>query len=119
MNPARAARDAAGAAQTQWTPPVLRTVASKAEGIDELVAALDRHFAFLETSGGLRERRRRRLRERVVEVAEQRVRQRLWRDDETERWLEGRIPAMESGAATPFGVADDLLARSGRLLAGG
>ncbi|MFL5579340.1 MAG: methylmalonyl Co-A mutase-associated GTPase MeaB [Gemmatimonadaceae bacterium] len=119
MNPARAAREAAQDAQEGWTPPVLRTVAAKGEGVDELIAALDRHFAHLEASGRLRERRRRRLRERVAEVVEQRVRQRLWRDDETARWLDGRIPDLESGAATPFGVADELLARSARLLTGG
>jgi len=120
MNPARAAREAAhGHGEEGWTPAVLRTVAAKGEGIDELVAALDRHFTHLEASGELRERRRRRLRERVVEVVEQRVRQRLWRDDETARWLDERIPEMESGGATPFGVADALLARSAALVAGG
>ena len=102
----------------QWTPPVLRTVAAKEEGISELVAALDRHFHYLERSGTLRERRRARLRERVVEVAEQRMRRRLWTDPATSRWLDERLPALESGESTPFAVADALLARSGDLLTG-
>ena len=69
-----------------WTPPVLRTVAAKDEGIAELVAALDRHFRYLERSGRLRERRR------------------------------ARLPELESGRATPFGIADALLAMSADLL---
>jgi LAO/AO transport system kinase len=117
MNPGRAAREAAKSERPdEWTPPVLRTVAVKGEGMDELVRALDRHFAYLETSGVLSERRRARLRERVVDVVHERVRRRLWRDAETNRWLDERLPALEAGETNPFDVADALLARSGNLL---
>ncbi|HET7456226.1 MAG TPA: methylmalonyl Co-A mutase-associated GTPase MeaB [Gemmatimonadaceae bacterium] len=121
LNPARAAREAAAAAadghgEGGWTPPVLRTVAAKGEGVDDVLAALDRHFAYLESSGTLRRRRRERLRERVVEVVERKVRERLWRDAATAAWLDGRLDVIESGAATPFAVADELLSRSGALL---
>ena len=110
-------REAAAAEDAdQWTPPVLRTSALKGEGIDELVQALDRHFRYLERSGTLRERRRSRLRERVVEVVEDKTRRRLWGDAATNAWLEERLPALESGQATPFGIADALLARSADLL---
>ncbi len=109
---------AASAAEddTQWTPPVLRTVAAKDEGITELVAALDRHFRYLERSGTLRARRRMRLRDRVVEVVEAKVRRRLWTDAATNQWLEERLPDLETGTATPVAIADDLLARSVDLL---
>jgi LAO/AO transport system kinase len=99
-----------------WTPPVLRTVAAKDEGIAELVGALDRHFGYLERSGRLRERRLARLRERVVEVVEDKTRRRLWADAGTNAWLEARLPELERGEATPFGIADALLARSADLL---
>src|SRR5258705_2666471 len=50
MNPGRAAREAAkGDRPENWTPPVLRTVAAKAEGVGEVIAALDKHFGYLET----------------------------------------------------------------------
>ena len=100
----------------QWTPPVLRTVAVKDEGIDALVDAFDRHFRYLETSGTLRERRRLRMRERVVEVVEDKMRRRLWGDVATNAWLEARLADLESGASTPFAIADELLARSADLL---
>ena len=116
-NIAKQARVAAAADDmTRWTPPVLRTVAAKDEGIDELVGALDRHFRYLEESGTLRERRRTRLRDRVVEVVEARVRQRLWTDAATNQWLEARLPELEAGTATPFAIANDLLGHSGHLL---
>ncbi|MES2177784.1 MAG: methylmalonyl Co-A mutase-associated GTPase MeaB [Gemmatimonadota bacterium] len=101
---------------SRWTPPVLRTVAAKDEGVPELLDALDRHFRYLEESGTLRARRRTRLRERVVEVVEDKARRRLWSDAETTQWLETRLGELESGTATPFGIANDLLARSADLL---
>jgi hypothetical protein len=51
-----------------------------------------------------------------VEVVEGKVRQRLWTDPRTGAWVEDRLPALEAGTATPFGVADELLGRSGELL---
>ena len=46
-----------GAARGDWKPPIVRTVASTGEGIDELVAAVDRHQEYARESGE-RERRR-------------------------------------------------------------
>ena len=119
MNPARAARNAAqDEAAERWTPPVLRTVAAKGEGLEDVVEALERHVRYLERSGELRLRRRERLRERVRETVEEQIRLRLWRDKETEAWLESQLPAMEEGRMAPFVVADALRSRSGELLTG-
>jgi LAO/AO transport system kinase len=118
-NPAKAARSAAAAGDPErWVPPVLRSVATTGEGVAQMLAALDRHFAYLEKSGSLQRRRRARLRERVMDVAEQRVRRRLWTDPATSAWLDDRIPELETGRTTPYAVADALLAQSGALLTG-
>ena len=119
MNPARAAREDARASDaTKWTPPVLRAVAAKNEGISDIADALDKHFAYLERSGELRNRRRQRIVERVVEVAERRMRRRLWDDAATMKWLEGRVDELESGVTTPYTVADQLLGTYGDLVKG-
>jgi LAO/AO transport system kinase len=117
MNPARAAREAAREAMPeQWTPPVLLTVASQGQGVPDVIAAENRHFHYLEQSGALRERRRARLRARVMEVVEDHVRQRLWASDAMNRWLGERLSDLEAGSTNPFAVADELLARSTDLL---
>jgi LAO/AO transport system kinase len=100
-----------------WTPPVLQSAATQGQGIDDVRAALDRHFGYLERSGTLGERRRARLRERVVDVVEARVRGRLWQDKGTNDWLNAQLAALESGETNPFDVADRLLAQSGQLIA--
>ncbi|MGA9837055.1 MAG: methylmalonyl Co-A mutase-associated GTPase MeaB [Gemmatimonadaceae bacterium] len=117
MNPARLAREAARAPDAeQWTPPVLRSVAVRDEGTSDLLDALNRHFHYLEVSGELRLRRRRRLRDRVMHVVESRVRGRLWQDAATNAWLDEQLPSLEAGRTNPFAIADALLARSGTLL---
>lgn len=113
LNPAKVAREAAKANDEQsWTPPVLRTVGAIGEGVPEFLDALERHFAYLEASGTLQHRRRARLRERVVEAVEQRLRARLWRDAAVNGWLDGRIPALERGETTPLAEAEALIARA-------
>jgi LAO/AO transport system kinase len=116
MNPARAAREAAQHENDRWTPPVLRSVAVTAEGTEDLISAIDRHFHYLERSGELRTRRRARLRRRVVEVVESRVRRRLWSDAPLVTWLDEQLSSLETGSRNPFEIADALLARSGDLL---
>src|SRR5687768_2295123 len=119
MNPARVAREAAADENAvAWTPPVLNAIAVKNEGIDAIVAALDRHFAYLERSDTLRDRRRERMRERVKDVVAQKVSDRLWKDQRTLAWLEEQLPSVAEGKLSPFAVADRLLRQSGELVRG-
>jgi LAO/AO transport system kinase len=118
-NPARVAREESREPEpVRWTPPVLRAVAAKGEGIAEIADALDRHFGYLERTGELRQRRRERIVERVVEVAERRMRRRLWGNAATMQWLDSRVDELESGVVTPYVVADQLLAEFGNLVKG-
>src|SRR5207302_7732838 len=66
----------------EWEAPVLMTVASKGEGIAELLAALDRHHDYLAASGRLVERRKQRLATRTRAVVNRAIRQ--WVLDETQ-----------------------------------
>jgi LAO/AO transport system kinase len=116
-NPARVARQVAQGEQTDtWTPPVLRTVAAKGEGVQELLDAIDRHFRYLAASGTLQERRLRRLKEQVVEITEHQARARWWNDPGMQAFIREQLPLVQSGAVTPFAVADELLIRGARLL---
>ncbi len=56
-----------------WRPPVIKTVASRSEAVDTLAAEIGRHRAWLEERGELAGRRRRRLRQRVEALLQERV----------------------------------------------
>jgi LAO/AO transport system kinase len=117
-SPAKSAREAAKTQGASWTPPVLRSVAIKSEGTADILAALDRHALYLTESGTLTARRRKRLRERVVEIVERTISGRLWNDASTNAWIESRIGDLESGKTNPFSTAQELVARSGDLMTG-
>ena len=48
-----------------WVPPIVKTVASKSQGVAELDEAIGKHFAYLESSGELVRRNRERVRIRI------------------------------------------------------
>ena len=102
-----------------WLPPVLTAVAIDGTGIPEILDVLERHHTTISWRRVcLAERRRARLLAKVAEVVDLEIRTRLWGDAATSAWLDTRLAALESGDATPFDVAEEMLRRSGRLLAG-
>jgi LAO/AO transport system kinase len=117
-NPVSAARSAARSDSDSWTPPVVKTIAQKDDGTSELVEALDRHWAFLQRSGGLIRRRRARLKQRVVEIVEDRVRRRLWGHAGVLAFVDARLDAISDGTSNPFATADELLHNFATVVAG-
>jgi len=90
----------------EWRPPIVTTVATSGEGVDELVRQLDRHWAWLADSGERDRRRLARAREEVTALAFGAVRARLVVPDElAERVADGRCD--------PHEAADELLASLG------
>jgi LAO/AO transport system kinase len=57
----------------EWEPPIVQTVASENRGVDELVAAIDRHREHLEQSGERSVRRLQQLRLRVETLLKERI----------------------------------------------
>jgi len=94
-----------------WEPPVLGTVASTGVGVDELAAALDRHYAYLQTSGLLGARRRRRLAARTRAVLERSVRRWLLEATDVEQLLTSRLDEVADGRRSPYDVAAEILAQ--------
>jgi len=97
------------AAKDSWEAPVLTTVASKGEGIAELVAALDRHHEYLASTGKLEERRKRRLAARTRAVVNRAIRQWVWDETQAEDLLARRLDDVAAGTRSPYEVAAEVL----------
>ncbi|HEY0645451.1 MAG TPA: methylmalonyl Co-A mutase-associated GTPase MeaB [Nocardioides sp.] len=94
-----------------WRPPVLKTVASTGEGIDELLAEIDRHADWLAESGELTRRRTLRARREVEAIALATLRARWGETGGADLdALAGRVAA---GEVDPYAAADELLDGSG------
>jgi LAO/AO transport system kinase len=94
-----------------WEAPVLTTAASKGEGIAGLVAALDQHHEYLERTGKLVERRKRRLAARTRAVVNRAIRQWVWDETGAEDLLARRLDDVAAGTRSPYEVAAEVLAQ--------
>ncbi len=63
--------------KTSWRVPIVRTEASRGEGVDELVEKLNEHREHITAEGTLEERRRRNLMNEVMELTTIRLRRKL------------------------------------------
>ena len=91
-----------------WKPPIVKTVASRAEGLDEVVAEIDKHRAWLEESGELERRRTRRARDEIEAIAVTALRAR-WGDVHGRSELDDLASAVVAGESDPYTAADSLL----------
>jgi LAO/AO transport system kinase len=93
-------------ATADWKPPIVTTVATSGEGIDELVRQLDRHWSWLESSGERERRRLARARDEVTALVFGVIRDRLDVPD-------GLAARVADGRLDPYEAADELLAGIG------
>jgi LAO/AO transport system kinase len=91
-----------------WRPPIVKTVASRGEGVDDVVVEIDRHHAWLAESGQLAERRTRRARDEIEAIAVTALRAR-WGDVHGRSELDDLAAAVAAGDSDPYTAADELL----------
>jgi LAO/AO transport system kinase len=95
-------------AEGAWRPEIVKTVASKGEGIDEVVAAIDRHREHLEATGELDVRRLRRARDEIEAIAVTALREQ-WRGVHENAALDELAAEVVAGDSDPYAAADLLL----------
>ena len=88
-------------------PPILKTVASRGEGLDDLLVAVREHRQWLRESGELENRRRRHLHLRVENILKERV----LASAEDLADLSGSVAAGLARHDDPYRVADAVFAR--------
>lgn len=95
---------------TDWTVPIVRTVAARGDGIGELVETLDRHLRHLEDSGNRQRRRQLRTTHTVREIAMDELRRRFADTAGTHgAVLTDLSRRVVAGALDPYAAADLLL----------
>jgi LAO/AO transport system kinase len=92
-----------------WAPPILKTVASRNEGIDEVVAAIDDRLSWMKGNGVLVERRRSRARDEIEAIAMTALRSRFAHLHGDAR-LDVLAAKVADGDTDPYAAADELIA---------
>jgi GTPase len=91
-----------------WKPPIVSTVASRGEGIDEVTEMLDKHAAWLSGSGALHRRRLARARDEIEAIAVTALRQRMG-DLHGDQRLDALAAKVLEGGCDPYSAADELV----------
>jgi LAO/AO transport system kinase len=95
-----------------WRPPVVKTVAQQAQGIDEVMEALDKHVAWMEETGTLRERRVRRAGDEIESIALQQLRAKMG-DLRHGNGVDELAAQVVDGTTDPYAAADQVVAALG------
>ncbi|WP_344219177.1 methylmalonyl Co-A mutase-associated GTPase MeaB [Kribbella sancticallisti] len=92
-----------------WVPPILKTVASRNEGVDEVVGAIEDRLAWMTGNGVLADRRRSRARDEIEAIAMTALRSRFAHLHGDAR-LDVLAAKVADGDTDPYAAADELIA---------
>jgi len=92
-----------------WRPPIVKTVAARGEGVDEVLAALDKHRAWMAEHGELEQRRQARAAAEIEAIAVGTVKQRFAQVHGSAA-LSAAAGRVVAGETDPYTAADELVA---------
>jgi LAO/AO transport system kinase len=94
-----------------WIPPIVKTVASRAEGINELDAAIVQHYEYSTTSGELDRRNRDRVRIRIETQLKERFMEQLIGGTIAREEYEELLEDVLRKRTNPYDAAEGVLGR--------
>jgi LAO/AO transport system kinase len=94
--------------EAQWRPPVMKTVAAEFQGIDEVLEAIDGHYAWMTEQSELHRRRRRRAADEIESITLAVLRARMG-DLRAGHNIEDLAELVAEGTTDPYTAADKIL----------
>ena len=94
-----------------WRPPIVKTVAARGEGMQDVLDALDAHRSWLERTGTLQRRRTSRAAEEIEAIALATLRTKMGdlRSSRSSAGLDELSAAVVAGKTDPYAAADRLV----------
>ncbi|MEA2646366.1 MAG: GTPase [Chloroflexota bacterium] len=96
-----------------WLPPIVETIASRGEGIDKLLDAVEAHRAHVKASGELEQKRRRHLREETLDFVAERARRRAEKALAKGTDIARRLAEAPLAELDPYRIAGDIMGADG------
>ena len=88
---------------------MVRTIATKGEGMNELIEAIYRHYEYLKNRGILQAKRKDRVRREITET----IKERLWRKYFlSSKWkdsIDRCVEKVVSGEETPYSMVEKII----------
>lgn len=95
--------------KVDWRPPVQRTVASKGEGLTELLNAIEEHSSYLHSSGQLSIQRTKRTRNELLALLDEKIGRYVLKNVTASGDFDSVVAAVEKREKDPYSVVADLL----------
>ena len=97
-----------------WTPPIVKTVATEGKGIPELLAAVEQYQSFLERNALAQQKKISNWRERLVEMLRESLLERVLReqmnDDQIGRWAQ----QVSEHRRDPYSLVEEIVSKVGK-----
>jgi LAO/AO transport system kinase len=98
-----------GEGAREWTPPIVETVATGGEGVDELLAAFEDHRGYVRASGRAAEKERARYADEIRTLLRDDLSGLLERELERRGGIDQFVDDVVARETDPYAVADDVL----------
>lgn len=92
----------------EWEVEIVKTIGNTGAGVDELLNLIKKHREFLHKSGEFEKRRKEKLKLKIKEIVEERLREDFWTTDRLKR-LEEKVNLITNLHVNPFEIADELI----------
>jgi LAO/AO transport system kinase len=93
-----------------WHIRVITVQANEGKGIDEVAAIIDQHRSHLHASNGFIERRKKQLKQRIIELIDEQFELNFWTSDRT-ACLDRQIEKILARSLTPYDAAEELFSQ--------
>ena len=100
-----------GEGQQSWEPPILKTIASSGEGVEELTAAIQNHHAHLVKTGEIQQNLERRCSAQLETIVEQSFMRKLFVQTEEREYFLELVQKVTAKEIDPYTAAELLILR--------
>lgn len=97
-----------GGQARDWAPPIVKTVASNGEGVEELWDGIQAHKRFLFQDSRMKERRIAQIKGEIHNIISEKLEKRIWENLLTDTRFAQLLEKVESRELDPYAAADSL-----------
>lgn len=92
----------------EWEVEIVKTIGNTGAGVDELLNLIKKHREFLQKTSEFEKRRKEKLKLKVKEIVEEKLREDFWTKDRL-KILEEKVNLLTNSHVNPFEIADELI----------
>ncbi|MCS7230344.1 MAG: methylmalonyl Co-A mutase-associated GTPase MeaB [Candidatus Kryptonium sp.] len=92
----------------EWEVEIVKTIGNTGVGVDELLNLIKKHREFLQKTSEFEKRRKEKLKLKVKEIVEEKLREDFWTKDRL-KILEEKVNLLTNSHVNPFEIADELI----------